>query len=81
LLHACFDIAKSDKAQVFAALLNSRVVGAKNFLTRMAFQKVVLVKLFLVKNMKDTRFSFNLGNNLSRVPPLTGSRTMRIWLF
>ena len=31
----------------------------------MDFQKVAKVKLFLIKNMKDTRLSFNLGNNLN----------------
>ena len=35
----------------------------------MAFQEVAIVKLFLVNNMKDTRLSFNLGNNLIKRPP------------
>lgn len=81
LLHACLNIAKSEKAQVFAALLNSRMVGTERFMTRVAFQNVVIVKLLLVKNMKDTRLSFNLGKNLSKGRPLLGTRTVRIWLF
>ena len=39
LLHACLDIAKSDKAQVFAALLNSRMVGAKKVFDKNGFSK------------------------------------------
>ena len=39
MLRACLDIAKSEKAQVFAALLNSRMVGAKKIFDKSDFSE------------------------------------------
>ncbi len=39
LLHACLDIAKSEKAQGFAALLNSRMVGDKKIFDKSGFSE------------------------------------------
>jgi len=39
LLHACLDIAKSDKAHAFAALLNSRMVDAKKVFDKNGFSE------------------------------------------
>lgn len=57
-LHACFDIAKSDKAQFFAALLNSRMVGAKKVFDKSGFSESGYSKI--ISSQKYERYSLIL---------------------
>ena len=58
LLHACLDIAKTDKAHVFAALLNSRMVGAKKVFDKNGFSESGYSRI--ISGQKYERYSLIL---------------------
>ena len=58
LLHACLDIAKTDKAHVFAALLNSRMVGAKKVFDKNGFSESGYSRI--ISRQKYERYSLIL---------------------
>jgi len=58
LLHDCLNIAKSEKAQVFAALLNSRMVGAEKIYDKSGFSERGYSKIIV--GQKYERYSLIL---------------------
>ncbi len=58
LLDTCLNIARSDKAHVFAALLNSRMVGAKKFFDKNGFSESGYSKI--ISGQKYERYSLIL---------------------